>query len=247
MTSEMTHGKCIVALLDVLGARTHDIEMTERVFEQTKDLRGIIEEALAEMQKPIDESNDQAGSPGPRLPAPEYRRFGDTVLLLWHVGQEHKYLPFLGYALSNIFVDALNQGIPLRGALGYGDVAYDKEVAVGPAISDVAEWYEEADALGVLVTPRTGLLLDAYRKQNPEFIAKAFTKHNIPLTHEEKKRELWAISWPVVLQEKHPEDPILRETLLSLLHDKFTMPKKAVAKYYNMLEFYDHCMGTPAD
>ena len=46
MASEMTHGKCIVALLDVLGARTHDIEMIKRVFEQTKDLREIIEESL---------------------------------------------------------------------------------------------------------------------------------------------------------------------------------------------------------
>ena len=205
------------------------------------------------MQKPIDESNDQAGTPGTSgasgtsLPAPKYRRFGDTVLLLWHVEQEHKYLPFVGYVLSKIFVEALKKGIPLRGALGYGDVAYDEQVAVGPAISDVAEWYEEADALAVLVTPRTGLLLDAYRKQNPELIAKAFTKHSIPLTREQGKRELWAISWPAVLRESNPECPDLRERLLNLLHDKFTMPKKAVAKYYNMLEFYDHCMGTPAD
>jgi len=243
----MTRGNCIVALLDILGARTHDIEVTKRVFAQTEDLRDIIETCLAEMQKPIDESNDQAGTSGTRLPAPEYRRFGDTVLLLWHVGQEHRYLPFVGHVLSNIFVEALHRGIPLRGALGYGDVAYDKEVAVGPAISDVAEWYDEADTVGVLVTPRTGLLLDIYSRQEPEFIAKAFTKHSISLTGKQGKRDLWAISWPVVLREKMPECTDLREALLSVLHSKFAIPKGTELKYHNMLEFYDHCMETHAD
>lgn len=230
-------GNCAVALLDVLGAATNDTEVTEKVGEQVIALREIMAEIVAQLRQ------DATTVGGFR--EPQFMIFGDTVLFLWQLDEQTNYLPVVGYALGNVFVEALQQGIPLRGALAFGYAAYDDQVAVGPAVSDAAAWFEQADALAVLVTPRTGLAVEMYSHQNPEFIDKAFAKFNFKLKGSTTRQELWAVSWPAVLRDRCRNDGIseadIRPRLLSTLHQKFVIPKGTEMKYYEALRFYDHC------
>lgn len=234
----MARGCCAVALLDVLGAATNDKEVTERVYGQVMTLRGIMEGVVDQLRR------DAASAPE-EFREPQFMIFGDTVQFLWQLDDQEKYLPVVGKALGHVFVDALQKGIPLRGALSFGHAAYDDRVAVGPAVSDAAGWYEEANALAVLVTPRTGLILDMYDRQNPGLMAQAFTKFDFLLNGTQTQQQLWTVAWPAVLRERClasgiPEADI-RPRLLSTFHRGFGMPKGTETKYYEALRFYDHC------
>lgn len=234
----MEQGDCAVALLDVLGARKDDVEMMGRVYEQVETLRGI-------MERIVDQLRIDAACVPEEFHEPQFMIFGDTVQFLWQLDDQQKYLPVVGNALGHVFVDALEQGIPLRGALSFGQAKYDDRVAVGPAVSDAAEWYEEADAMAVLVTPWTGLLVDISRVQTPEMVDMAFAKFTFKLKQSKEPQELWAIAWPAVFREKYQRHGIseadIRPHLLTILHSLFTMPKGTETKYYEALRFYDHC------
>jgi len=122
---------------------------------------------------------------------------------------------------------------------------HDHQRVLGPAVSDAAAWYEQADALAVLVTPRTGLVVEMYSHQDPKLIGEAFAKFNFKLKDSTTRQELWAVSWPAVLRKRCGEDGIseedIRLRLLSTLHQKFVIPKGTEMKYYEALSFYDHC------
>ncbi len=238
METETTSKNCAVALLDILGSRTHDTEVTPRVKKRMDILRQSIERVIEETKKLIKQS-------GSELPDPQYMAFGDSVLFLWALDDEHRFLPFIAYALGDVFVDALENGIPLRGALSFGHVRYDNQVALGPAVSDAGAWYEKANALAIIVTPRTGLLVDMYRPQDPDLIDRAFTKFGFQLKGINGKRDMWAVSWPSVLRERAQQKGIaeteIRPRLLATLYERFVIPIEAESKYAEILPFFDEC------
>ena len=238
MGTEMKSGKCAVALLDILGSRTHDTEVAPRVMERMDALRESMERVITETSRQIREF-------GSELPDPQYMAFGDTVLFLWGLEDETRFLPYVAQALGDVFIDALQKGIALRGALSFGHVCYDDQVAVGPAVSDAADWYEEANALAILVTPRTGLLVDMYRLQNSELIDRAFAQFDFEVKDSGPKRSMWAVSWPSVLRDNANREGIgdeeIRPSLLRTLHEGFAMPKGAARKYDEALRFFDEC------
>lgn len=56
--------------------------------------------------------------------------------------------------MSGIIIrESLLQGIPVRGATCYGPLSTNGNIMVGPAIDEVASWYESADWIGVFQTP----------------------------------------------------------------------------------------------
>lgn len=236
MPSDMQSGDCAVALLDILGSRTYDMEVAPKVRKRIDILRQSIDRVIEECRKQSEEQQVQ-------LIPPQYMAFGDSVLLLWQLGDKTNYLPFFGYALASVFLDCLTHGVPLRGALSFGHVLYDDRIAVGPAISDAAEWYEAANALGILLTPRTALLVDAYRPQDRGLIDEAFAKFRFRLKDITDRRTMWAVSWPSVLKGRHNGDDLdaLRARLVSTLHDQFVIPRGTETKYQEALRFFDEC------
>ncbi len=245
MASETKSGNFAVALLDILGSRTYDTEVAPRVKERVDFLRDSMERVIDEMKRPISKF-------GSELPDPQYMAFGDSVLFMWQLDDQTKYLPYVGYAMGEVFVDCLQKGIALRGALSFGHVCYDDQVAVGPAISDAGDWYEEANALAILLTPRTGFLVEMYRPQNPELFDQAFAEFECELKSSENKRqEMWAVAWPSVLRERAKKDGIadneIRPQLLSTLHQRFMIPKGTETKYEEALRFFDECASQWAE
>jgi hypothetical protein len=56
---------------------------------------------------------------------------------------------------GNLFNEALKHGLLLRGAISYGDFYHisDRNMILGPAVDEVADWYETSDWAGIHLTP----------------------------------------------------------------------------------------------
>lgn len=59
-----------------------------------------------------------------------------------------------------IIRDALKHKIPLRGATCFGKFSSNGSILIGPAIDEVASWYEMAEWIGIIHTPSAYLLCE---------------------------------------------------------------------------------------
>ncbi len=82
----------------------------------------------------------------------------DTIVLLTEVtelGSPTDALDLQGQLCSETLVYSLEHQIPLRGATGFGEFSVNTKnnIFVGKAIDETASWYEQADWIGVFMTP----------------------------------------------------------------------------------------------
>ncbi len=95
-----------------------------------------------------------------------YAALSDTVILAAEPGSpdapaheargtDHMLLG-LAAAAAAVCVEAAKGPLPLafRGCLSSGDIVVDDDIFLGEAIDDAAEWYEQADAAAVWLTPK---------------------------------------------------------------------------------------------
>ncbi|WP_442603818.1 hypothetical protein [Paenibacillus sp. KN14-4R] len=82
----------------------------------------------------------------------EVKSISDTIVLLTYGEPEHALLFHAGVT-ARIVSESIKLGIPLRGATGYGEFTERGNVMVGPAIDEVASWYEIANWIGVIQIP----------------------------------------------------------------------------------------------
>lgn len=59
-----------------------------------------------------------------------------------------------------IIPKSINEGIPVRGVISYGEIDRHENIFIGKAVDDAANWYEQADWIGVHVTPSTEFNID---------------------------------------------------------------------------------------
>ena len=223
----------LVALLDVLGARVHDSETALRIATSMVALVDTVNLHIRE-----DMQRWTAG-----IAQPQVRVFGDTIVIIWCSDQwepEQRLMSF-GSWLQVAFVQALEAKIALRGAVGYGELVVGEATALGPALTDAAAWYEVADALGVVASPRCGLLCETFATEDSEESAAAsFVRTQVPLTHG-GPRAMWALSWPYHLHWDtaiYHQDITSRARLLRLLA-AFQVPMGVESKYHNTISFFD--------
>src|SRR5690606_14254177 len=78
---------------------------------------------------------------------------------------ESAYAQLSGMALllKRIILNGIENEVLIRGALSYGeyieDISEHSVTVIGPAVADVAAWYEEAQWAGAIATPKAGLLV----------------------------------------------------------------------------------------
>jgi len=137
--------------------------------------------------------------------------FGDTIILLWQVPKKDglKVLLITGIVLSIMIINGLDMGLRLRGAVSIGKVVPRESSKrniniLGPAVTDVASWYEASELIGVVATPNCGQHLN-YLQMNPNMaitpkgesipLDSCFRKYDVPLKGN-SSRNLWVVSWP---------------------------------------------------
>ncbi|MEI6500016.1 MAG: hypothetical protein WCP21_03195 [Armatimonadota bacterium] len=182
-----------VVLLDALGARGLSLSDATRWLDSIRDVMHKIWPVLKDVSTNV---------PG-QVRRPVFRVFGDTILLLWSHDENPGYAMLMSsLVVQQVFVGLLCHGIPARGAVACGEAVWDHETALGPAVTDAAEWYEKADWLGVIAAPSCAVKLDGLASQRGEgWVSSFYIKHDVPLkTKPAVPQRAWALSWPQELE-----------------------------------------------
>ena len=87
----------------------------------------------------------------------EVKSISDTIAICTYGGCDEA-LEFQSVISSSIICESLKLGIPVRGATCFGKFLIDGGIMVGPAIDEVASWYEAADWIGVIHTPSASFM-----------------------------------------------------------------------------------------
>lgn len=116
---------------------------------------------------------------------------------------------------------ALQQGLPLRGAISYGKFDECDNVMIGPAIDEAASWHESTDWIGVILAPSAHMFL---KNKNIKYIV----HYNIPFKRNIKCLDE-CVKW-------HFLD---KKTLYKIFVNKGMHIQEVAPKYLNTLEFLE--------
>jgi len=124
----------------------------------------------------------------------------------------------------------LTAGLPLRGATSYGYYSVKNNILVGPAIDEVASWYEQADWIGVHMTPSATFRCEA------NTMVGYWEDYEIPSKTYGKINSL-CFNWPMAWIIKKSKDELM-QTFLKMAP---ITPDIAI-KINNTLKFFDEMM-----
>jgi hypothetical protein len=184
--------------------------------------------------------------------------FGDTLIVTWAVGNDRRaQMSILMWALviREFIPVGFNLSLRIRGALAFGDfmVVRDEHGTsiLGDAVNEAASWYEKADWIGIILTPKCGEVLEEsfsiFATHGHEIgvseedliktLDGALVLYPVPLKGQ-KQKELWAIGWPrtfpdeSIPDELHLDDSNWRTFFMKRL-DLDVWPEHALSKRVN--------------
>lgn len=237
----------IVILLDALGVRSHHIEDAENFLRQRDAFQLLFSDKFQEMDGQID--SDRLHS----------FLFGDTILLAYRSNSRSvfKDVRNLLVVMRKVLAHSMKHGPLLRGSMATGDFLINEEsnTAIGPAVSDAAEWFEAADWMGLCLTPRTSLYFKSQCTETKTYKYVAI-EYPVPLvskdTSSDRQKDIPLIvcNWPKALRVRsispvpagHNEKSWLLESL-----SKWHIPRQSERKYRNTIAFYEHASAISDD
>ncbi len=236
----------IVVDVDVLGAKGREKPGAERLLKAL----GLLAQHAREEYIPWSE-RVAATTPAAEFDALRVSLGGDFIQLTWKTCLATPgAITRCAMMVQDLFVHALSLRLPLRGAIGVGDILYNEDEgnALGSGVDDAANWYERADAMGVIATPSCGAYvgwLAEGRGEAHERMSRIFMRYDVPLKSgggQVKAVQMWALAWPNAhLERCRKKNQPPRKQLMALLTG-FDVPPEAEQKYRHATEFYDHCV-----
>lgn len=252
---EIIWKKGAVVLVDFLGiSRSADKSTCEYFINKRKELLEIIPIALQDSVSLRQAAHSQVFKKHlPPINRPLIRSFQDTIMMVWPYEEVAavkgsyqegpvEFLMMIAHALGVVFKEALQRKTLLRGAVSFGDYYessdLDDKVFLGPAVTEAAEWYDRTDWAGIVLTPRTGYILDAeINADNLNLIMPFYTKYGIPVKGKEGL-ELWSISWPYHFFDGSDKTQDKISEYYSLFSSFSYIPADEVAKYINTHNYF---------
>lgn len=231
----------LVAILDALGAASFNSDQVSRFI----NARAQVLDALHEKAEGGTIEGHRGELAGARLAT---FTFGDTVLIAYSAAESALTTEFLTrfFAVVRHFVaHSLASQILFRGAIGSGwfYVNERSNTVMGDAVADAAGWYELADWVGVVATPRTTLAIRRLYENTAEK-RWAMLDYDVPLKGGKRQR-LFCVNWPKVFQVGHltplPGETDARRALLQCLAAQ-PIPLGTESKYFNSLAFVEYSM-----
>ena len=146
---EMTNG--VVTFLDILGWKG----IYRRGFDPIAKLQSLLSRIreVAELSRGI----------SPETSEPVVKSVSDTIVVFSrNIASEHYVaaIDMHGKLCANAIVHSLHGLIPVRGATSLGEFRVDENAYVGPAVDEAAAWYEQANWIGVHLTPSADYAVD---------------------------------------------------------------------------------------
>lgn len=142
--------KGIVTFLDVLGWKG----LWQSNREAVKHLKELVHETRKQAIEIVKAYNKKEQAKDVRYKAIEIKvlSISDTIVFLSET-ESIKTLEFHAELCAWILEYALHRGLPLRGAISYGNFIESDNIMLGPAIDEAAAWHESTDWIGVILTP----------------------------------------------------------------------------------------------
>lgn len=153
---KVNRSKGTVTFLDVLGWKG--------IWKTKKDaiptLLDLIKE-IKETSKLITEKSieNQSGNDRGATIETKVLSISDTIAI-FTTGPAHMTIPIHSQICSIAIPSSIKKGIPLRGAISYGDFSIEENIMVGPAVDEAASWHESTNWIGVILTPSCKFNID---------------------------------------------------------------------------------------
>ena len=152
-----------VVLLDFLGVRNYNIEQVKTFLHE----RDTVIKSMGDVRFDYTLRGEQYSVPC--FTTPRILTFADNIVFALEVEEtlEIRHFLWVGQWLTKLVDYYLQHGHLLRGAVAIGEYVADQgSTILGPAVSDAADWYEEADWVGVMATPSATSKLERLTAEN---------------------------------------------------------------------------------
>jgi len=232
-TPQPKHG--IVAILDALGAATYDDQEIMDFLESRDVVMRLLRSKAESIAQVLSVAKVMTYT------------FNDTILIVLECDDERPTsdeIQAFVTVLRKFLVDSLKRRIMFRGSFAIGSFYEDSSTntILGKAVTDAAAWYDKADWIGILATPRTTVLVEHLSEKRGELMENLLLSYDIPMSSGSKVK-LCAVNWPKVFWVrgispcKTGEKP--RESFLQLL-SHFGVPRGTESKHFNAISFFDY-------
>jgi hypothetical protein len=158
----------------------------------------------------------------------------DTIIIITF-GDFNLSIELHSDLMAALIKDSILKGIPIRGAIGYGEVNRLGNVLVGPVVDEVASWYEKSDVIGVFLTPSAHL-----RTMKTDLSVSSLINYDIPVKQYGKLSTLcvnWVYDWV-----KFYESQDINKLIDCFLRMGPITPEIG-PKFYNTINFYKHSLS----
>jgi hypothetical protein len=225
------HG--IVSMIDALGVRNSTIQESIHFIE---NIQSIVEAVPAFISGYVETVGKEKKKKFEAEP-PELITFGDTIVFSWQMKPEEtsNFLTDVGFFLSFIIVAGLQNKMAFRGSVSVGDYIQSGSTVLGPAVADVAAWYDSSEMIGILATPFCGQLLNSINEIQ-SLNSMDFIKYAVPLKGGDSK-DLWTVGWPEHLDYLYQTSKITPLQNYYNLIQNFAIPKGVEDKFFNTEKF----------
>lgn len=224
--------KGAIAFLDILGwkgiwARNNNaIEDLKRILE-------VAQETLSDLRKGKLQERSEYFS----TLQYDVHVLSDTIIV-YAFGDANRSIELLASISSSIIRTGLNNRMPIRGAISYGEFEYSDNILVGRAIDEVSSWFGLADSIGVHLTPSASMIVEVAQFEYPSMLV-AYDLELKTLG----KLSTYCVNWPITLTTSSllPEWDSSRKKLMGLFADNGPILIDSYKKYENAIAFFDHC------
>ncbi len=201
---------------------------------------------LTNVQSLVDKTFVEPNATWPKCERPAATVLSDTIVVTIECAKPHALLLIGHIAIALINHFALKD-IFLRGAVSFGPYYQEGPVFLGPAIDDVATWYERADWIGVIATPRTNYILDGFTHTHigvENFAISQFIKYAVPIKNG-SNLEMNVFNWPIIYQEmRGPKQKTVEKFFRSIFANQSNFDERVMMKYENTLAFIRHSVSS---
>jgi hypothetical protein len=208
--------KGAVTLLDVLGwkgiwqRKPDAMEALKNILNLVKELQEI---AVRQQQKF-------------RGLKPKIWGLSDTIVLTTH-GEPDAVLPFHIEMTGMLLSFCLTDEMPIRGAIGFGQFSSMDNMLVGPAVDEVASWYEAVEWMGAILTPTASFY---YREEG--YPADDVLEYVVPLT-KGRRHTMKCVDWFSAIKDE-------KDLLQGFLATTSVLTPDVAPKYLNTVEFFKY-------
>jgi hypothetical protein len=154
----------------------------------------------------------------------KYRMFGDSLFLVVENRALQQQLVELIKFFRSMLARSIRVGLPIRGAISYGPVRWEKTLILGSALVEAVETAERQEWIGVVAAPSVSALVPDL----PTAVRGHLARYEVPV----KPKDLW-LGWAV-----KPSGDWALELLPAL--DRMLLASSSVdvqRKYENTMKF----------